>query len=114
MLYYKKVSVGHMKYTSISHFCFHIFSLNKVTKKRAMSTNPAVEEFKDVNSPTKIGEHFGSLNDNEWFEAFDAMKEENKPEGEILQFLFSLVMVGYTNISFTAVDCIASYFVKVV
>ena len=52
-------------------------------------------DLSDQNRPTKIAEKLSELYDNQWRDAFNALKSLNKDEKEILDVLLESLMVGY-------------------
>ncbi|XP_021352067.1 uncharacterized protein LOC110449496 isoform X1 [Mizuhopecten yessoensis] len=67
------------------------FASNQVTQG-----NPNIADLSDKNRPTKIGEKFGGLYDDEWSEAFEAFKtllrlENEEDEPEIISQLLRVV-----------------------
>ena len=55
--------------------------------------NPNIADLSDRNRPTKIGERFGELYDNEWSEAYEDLKGMGKEENEIIVMLHRIVEV---------------------
>lgn len=57
--------------------------LSAVVSNKLKQGNPYIADLSDRNRPTKLGERFGSMYDDEWLEAFEALrdgKEENEEE----------------------------------
>lgn len=53
---------------------FFSFRLSRFASQQLTSGNPNIADLSDRNRPTKIGEMFGQLYDNEWSDAFDSLK----------------------------------------
>ncbi|XP_033743556.1 uncharacterized protein LOC117329638 [Pecten maximus] len=67
------------------------FASNQVTQG-----NPNIADLSDKNRPTKIGEKFGELYDNEWSEAYEAFKEKmeivnDEDEPKVIEQLLRVV-----------------------
>lgn len=58
-----------------------------------MDNNPSIADLSTEIRPTKIGENFKQLYDNEWTEAFEELTEEGKTEEECIKILLQIVKV---------------------
>ena len=68
--------------------------LSSYASKQMMDGNPNITDLSDQNRPTKIGERFASLYDEEWSEAFDAVTTQFKRrEDETVSLLLRVVLV---------------------
>lgn len=73
------------------------FASNQVTQG-----NPNIADLSDKNRPTKIGEKFAELYDNEWSEAFEAfkillkIKDDEEDEPQIIEELLRVVNSAQT------------------
>lgn len=50
------------------------FRLSKFASRELTAGNPNIADLSDKHRPTKIGEMYGELYDNEWSEAFEVLK----------------------------------------
>lgn len=55
--------------------------------------NPNITDLSDGNRPTKLGERFSQVYDDQWSEAFEALKAEGKQEKETVAELLNIVQV---------------------
>ena len=66
--------------------------LSAITSSRLRDNNPNLTDLSDPHRPSKIGEMFSELYDNEWTSAYDELCH-SKTEVEAIQLLNKLVMV---------------------
>ena len=66
--------------------------LSAITSSRLRDNNPNLTDLSDPYRPSKIGEMFSELYDNEWTNAYDELGE-SKLEVEKIQQLNAIVMV---------------------
>ena len=57
------------------------FRLSRFASQQLTEGNPNIADLSDRNRPTKIGEMFGQLFDNEWSDAFDSLKKAAESSG---------------------------------
>lgn len=73
---------------------FLICRLSKIASDKLTDGNPNFANLSDKNRPTKIGEKFGQMYDDEWSEAFDEIKRTSKKEdAEVYEILLNIVLV---------------------
>lgn len=65
-----------------------------------MHNNPSIADLSDRNRPTKLGERFGQLYDNEWSDAHETLKLTIRSENEIFSILADVVRVYLNNCTF--------------
>lgn len=65
-----------------------------------MHNNPNIADLSDRNRPTKLGERFGQLYDNEWSDAHETLKLTIRSENEIFSILADVVRVYLNNCTF--------------
>jgi hypothetical protein len=86
------------------NFCFALSSvfekhinnycrLSKVAGDRLTDNNPAIADLSDPNRPTKIGEMYSEVYDNEWTDAFEALTNAGYDEREAIDTLRLTLMV---------------------
>lgn len=64
-----------------------------------MHNNPNIADLSDKNRPTKIGERFEQLFDNEWSDAHEILKSTIS-EREIYIILIEVVKVSYLFVAY--------------
>ena len=64
-----------------------------MTSETLTSNNPNVADLADPHRPTKLGEMFSELYDNEWTDAFEALQAAGKDDRRSIQILFKTFMV---------------------
>ena len=76
-------------------FSYHpfIFSLSRAASQQLTQGNPNIADLSDVNRPTKLGERFGQVYDDQWSEAYEALKARGKRDDEIVVELAKMVQV---------------------
>lgn len=85
------------KCTSTDMFC----RLSSFASKQLLAGNPNMADLSDKNRPTKIGEKFGLLFDEEWSEAFESFNEKLRfPEEECLRVLSKILRVRTSYLFF--------------
>ena len=57
--------------------------------------NPGITDLSDENRPTKLGEKFSELYDNEWTEAYEEQEETMGNEQKTIEYLYKLLLVSY-------------------
>ena len=65
-----------------------------MTSSRLRDNNPNLTDLSDPYRPSKIGEMFSELYDNEWTNAYDELSQ-SKHEVETIEQLNTLVMVFF-------------------
>jgi hypothetical protein len=64
---------------------------------RLRDGNPNVADLNDQNRPTKVGEQFSELYDNQWTDAYGAINiffGDSLAESQIIQILLEILEVG--------------------
>lgn len=85
------------KCTNTDIFC----RLSSFASKQLLAGNPNMADLSDKNRPTKIGEKFGLLFDEEWSEAFESFNEKLRfPEEECLRVLSKILRVRTSYLFF--------------
>lgn len=69
--------------------------LSSFASKQLTTNNPNIADLSDRNRPTKLGEKFEQLYDNEWSEAFEYLKGIPMEEDQILQTLVDISRKAY-------------------
>lgn len=70
--------------------------LSSFASKQLLAGNPNMADLSDKNRPTKIGEKFGLLFDEEWSEAFESFNEKlGYPEEECLRVLSKILRLAF-------------------
>ena len=75
--------------------CF-LFRLRETGSNQRRYTTPSVYNLSQLHYPTKLGEQFTALYDNEWSAAFKEINER-KSEKETVQLLLDILMVCGTE-----------------
>ncbi|XP_061188949.1 uncharacterized protein LOC133197114 [Saccostrea echinata] len=65
--------------------------LSQAASNSLMYNNPSIADLSDKNRPTKLGERFGQLYDNEWSEAYETLKISIPSENIIYSILAEVV-----------------------
>lgn len=65
--------------------------------------NPNIADLSDPNRPTKLAEEYSELYDNEWTDAFEALKKCKKSEDEISSTLLDIIMVSGINLNYALI-----------
>lgn len=68
--------------------------LSALTSSKLRDNNPNLTDLSDANRPSKIGEMFSELYDNEWTDAYDELSQTKK-EAAAIQHLNDLLMDAY-------------------
>lgn len=75
--------------------------LSSFASKQLLAGNPNMADLSDKNRPTKIGEKFGLLFDEEWSEAFESFSTKLKfTEEECLRVLSKILRVRTSHCSY--------------
>ncbi|XP_062621108.1 uncharacterized protein LOC134282719 [Saccostrea cucullata] len=64
--------------------------LSSYVSKQLKDGNPNIADLSDKNRPTKLGEKFEQLYDNEWSDAFEILKSTLKDEDKVVQILVDI------------------------
>lgn len=72
---------------------FSFFRLSRAASQQLTQGNPNIADLSDVNRPTKLGERFGQVYDDQWSEAYEALKARGKRDDEIVVELAKIVQV---------------------
>ncbi|XP_056009572.1 uncharacterized protein LOC130051577 [Ostrea edulis] len=70
--------------------------LSKYASHQLTKGNPNIADLSDKNRPTKIGEKFSMLYDDQWSDAFEALKASGKKEEVVVKDLAVLVKECYS------------------
>ncbi|XP_062569644.1 uncharacterized protein LOC134231683 [Saccostrea cucullata] len=70
--------------------------LSEIAGRRLLENNPSIADLSTEIRPTKIGENFKQLYDNEWTEAFEELTEQGKTEEECIETLLHIVQDTFT------------------
>ena len=75
---------------------FNFHRLSKLAGAKLTDNNPAIADLSDPNRPTKLGEQYNELYDNQWTDAFDSLKTKLKMSDEvkIVQLLQQILFVS--------------------
>lgn len=69
--------------------------LSSFASKQLTTNNPNIADLSDKNRPTKLGERFEQLYDNEWSEAFEYLKEIPLEEDQTIKTLVDISQKAY-------------------
>lgn len=69
--------------------------LSRIASQQLTQGNPNITDLSDGNRPTKLGERFSQVYDDQWSEAFEALKEKGKQEENIVTELLRIVQDIY-------------------
>jgi hypothetical protein len=94
--------------------------LSKFAGNKLVENNPAITDLSDPNRPTKLAEYFSELYDNEWTDAFEALKTAGYKEITAIETLrltlevklfnfFSVSLAHITNHVIILIDNTHSY-----
>lgn len=76
---------------------FHL-RLSRLMGGQLSNNNPDIADLSDANRPTKLGEMYQELYDNEWTEAFEqCLVEFNQDESKGIRTLLDLLQVPFIN-----------------
>lgn len=67
--------------------------MSKVVGEKLTRDNPNITDLNDQNRPTKLGEMYGELYDNEWSDAFEALTETGHSGNESIATLRQTLLV---------------------
>lgn len=62
--------------------------------EKLRENNPAVADLSDCHRPTKLGEMYSELYDNEWTDAFEALTDSGYSDFETIETLKITLMVS--------------------
>ena len=79
--------------------CDFISRISKEAGEKLTKDNPAITDLSDTNRPTKLGEMYSELYDNEWTNAFDGLTNAGHTEKDAIDTLYLTLLVD--NISIT-------------
>lgn len=65
--------------------------LSKFAAKQLTEGNPNIADLSDNHRPTKIGENFEKIYDDQWSDAFEVLKEQGKNETEAVKNLVAIL-----------------------
>lgn len=69
--------------------------LSSFASKQLTEGNAAFTDLSDKNRPTKIGERFGLIFDDEWSEAFEELKDGGMEDQSVISKLLQIIQHGY-------------------
>lgn len=69
--------------------------LSRIASQQLTQGNPNITDLSDGNRPTKLGERFSQVYDDQWSEAFEALKTGGKQEKDIVTELVYIVQSIY-------------------
>lgn len=69
--------------------------LSRIASQQLTQGNPNITDLSDGNRPTKLGERFSQVYDDQWSEAFEALKAKGKQEKETVTELSHIVQRIY-------------------
>lgn len=67
--------------------------LSSFASKQLTEGNAAFTDLSDKNRPTKIGERFGLIFDDEWSEAFEELKDGGMDDQSVISKLLQIIQV---------------------
>ena len=81
---------------------FHYCRLSRFASQQLTEENPNIADLSDTHRPTRLGEMYSQLFDDEWSEAFEALKqylklsnikkeEEEDDEDELYPYILTLL-----------------------
>lgn len=62
--------------------------------QKLTENNPAIADLSDPNRPTKLGEMYSEMYDNEWTDAFEELEKGGYSEEESIETLRLTLLVG--------------------
>jgi hypothetical protein len=81
--------------TLLNSRCNRNFRLSAIASAKPTDGNANIADLSDGNRPTKLGEQFSELYDNEWTDAFAHLIKDNKrTEKEACKVLLSILCVS--------------------
>nr|XP_022323673.1 uncharacterized protein LOC111124777 [Crassostrea virginica] len=69
--------------------------LSQAASRSLMFNNPSIADLSDKNRPTKLGERFEQLYDNEWTDAFETLKSSLPSEKHVFIVLLEIIKDVY-------------------
>ena len=73
---------------------FHYCRLSRFASQQLTEGNPNIADLSDIHRPTRLGEMYSQLFDDEWSDAFEALKpniEEKDDEDELYPNILTLL-----------------------
>lgn len=71
--------------------------LSAVTSSKLRDNNPNLADLSDPNRPSKIGEMFSELYDNDWTDAFEELSKQIQDDRQTIRQLNTLLMTAYES-----------------
>ncbi|XP_052794317.1 uncharacterized protein LOC128227638 isoform X4 [Mya arenaria] len=68
--------------------------LSKALGGRLNDGNPDIADLSDKNRPTKLGERYSELYDNQWTDAFDVFDKQGMSERDVIKLLLKILQSG--------------------
>lgn len=78
-------------YLYSNRFCFR---LSKIAADKLLQGNPNIADLSDMNRPTKLGEMYSELYDNEWTDAYEGLLKSGKEETQAIEILKRTLLVN--------------------
>ena len=72
----------------------YIYRVSQLAGAKLQDSNPGITNLSDDNRPTKVGEKFAELYDNEWTEAFEEHEETAGDEKATIEYIYKLLLVS--------------------
>jgi hypothetical protein len=88
----KKIISPFIKGTCLTFYILVVYRLSKLTGKTLEDNNP-IAELSDPNRPTKLGEFYSELYDNEWTNALDVLHLNGHDEDIAIETLKLTLLV---------------------
>lgn len=77
----------------VHYYTLHRFS--KIAAEKLTSGNPNIADLSDPNRPTKLGEIYSQLYDNEWTDALESLTQSGYEESEAIATLLDTLLVRF-------------------
>lgn len=72
-----------------------LFRLSRIAGDKLREDNPAITDLSDPNRPTKLGEVYSEIYDNEWTDAFEELQSAGYTEVEGITTLRLTLLVTH-------------------
>lgn len=79
----------------LKHSILIYFRLGKVLSNKISDNNPGIADLSDENRPTKLGERYRQLYDNQWTEAYEVAEKllKDATDKQRIHYLLAILMV---------------------
>ena len=85
---------------------YYIFRLSKLSSEKLTINNPSIADLSDPLRPTKLVEMMSELYDDEWTDAFTALKALGKDDKKSVKILLDTFLVCIHDTRYSlSVDC---------